>query len=835
MDWGTGEVVMQPCKLSITIEAVAASDCLTESALKNGHHFSFGTKKGVSTDRLAIKRMNDPKFKAKPLHPQGFHWDGPQAFNFNVFDMAGNLRPEAHGCKRQRSSPWCRMSHGTLDTFLSQNNILLDSFSALFAILRGTYIETRSSKRKESLKVRADLGRAVLFTFSWKHRGKGDNDNSDCDDSEEEDGNNDTLPDIHARAHFYVYSTDLRKLPTVDVETSLEFMSICANESAGATADAASRLQVLDCLQTFTPETAEGHRDPRGEELPEVHDFFDSKKNLAAYVTKMLGLQSCIKLQDIPASRHTVDEWCIALTRTESCCTIKLVAANAAQTDVDVTKALFDTRIPSFLGRDGYIYELNGTPVRLVNVPAHTDDFSGELKDDLTKLLLVPVQHAMDNLMVDWHEANLVQLLLLLNIRTITEWTLSKQGAGYFKAHGSSMARGSPIEFDDLMLERSFYDESGKDTIAQLYVNATTSQHVMLVTAAKKQKRMATSPPRQTARFGLVRASPRDRAGVDGSRAGPPAGRTIPILTGILPDIARCAFPTDVPQQSIVWDKWDDCMVRNVGKCNVWNVHANDRSFDSIAIKVAGTAEIFRLDGVATCYDARLNAVICREVLPTPPRKCHQFVHFENVCKSFAAWALPKGQKPDFSAKHDQFFRKSNLLRVDCGGGGNCFYHSCRFWLEMYERGDCRSHEGLRTATVNYLSMNHASIMVRDPADPKGNGMPVHRLLPEYFNTHDDPNAVEQLIKKYCDIHGKLKEYVEDPIICVFAALMNIRIVLYHTTVEDPVSINDVAETTENSVMTLWCDGGHYMVRYRPLTQTLFPKPASGISRQIKG
>jgi hypothetical protein len=131
--------------------------------------------------------------------------------------------------------------------------------------------------------------------------------------------------------------------------------------------------------------------------------------------------------------------------------------------------------------------------------------------------------------------------------------------------------------------------------------------------------------------------------------------------------------------------------------------------------------------------------------------------------------------------------------------------------------------------------MNHASIMVRDPADPKGNGMPVHRLLPEYFNTHDDPNAVEQLIKKYCDIHGKLKEYVEDPIICVFAALMNIRIVLYHTTVEDPVSINDVAETTENSVMTLWCDGGHYMVRYRPLTQTLFPKPASGISRQIKG
>jgi hypothetical protein len=528
MDWGTGEVVMQPCKLSITVKAVAASDCLTETALKNGHHFSFGTKKGVSTDRLAIKRMNDPKFKAKPLHPQGFHWDGPQAFNFNLFDMVGNLRPEAQGCKRQRSSPWCRMSHGTLDTFLAQNNILSESFSALFAMLRGTYIETRCSKRKKSLKVRADLGRAALFTFSWRHRGKGD-----CDDSGDE-VDDDDLPEIHARPHFYVYGTDLRKLPTVDVETSLEFMSICANDSAGATADAASRLQVLDCLQTFTPETAAGHRDADGKELPDVHDFFDSQKTLADYVTGMLELQSCSKIQDMPAARHQVLEWCIVLTRTASCCTIKLVAANgSAQVDVEVTKALFDTRIPSFLGRDGYIYELEGPPVELDNIPAHTLDFSGELMDELTKLLLEPVQHAMDNLAVDWHEANLVQLLLLLDIRTATEWTLSKKGGGYFKAHGSPMAPGSPVEFEDLMLEKCFRDESADAIIARLYVNATTSQHVMLVTAAQKQKRMPTSSPR---------AGNGSRIN---SRSAPP--------TGCLPKMAG-DFPPGVPAEQLIFE-----------------------------------------------------------------------------------------------------------------------------------------------------------------------------------------------------------------------------------------------------------------------------------------
>ena len=485
LDWGTGEVVMQPCKLSITMEAVAARDCLTEAALKHGHHFSFGTKKGVSTDRLAMSRMEDSKFKAKPLRPQGFHWDGPQAFNFGVFDMVGNLRPEAKGCKHQRRGPWCRMPHGTLDTFVAaQNNILLESFSALFAMLRGTYIETRSSQRGQSLKVRAGLGRAVLFTFSWKHRGKGDRDDSDSS----ADYNDDALPDIHARPHFYVYSTDLRKLPTVDVETSLEFMSICANDSAGATADAASRLQVLDCLQTFTPESADGHK-PRGKELSDVHEFFESKEQLDQYVKLMLEFQSRRKVQEEFAVRQLVDNWCIVLTRTGSCCTIKLVSANPSdKVDVEVTKVLFDKRIPSFLGRDRRIYEL-GRPAKLVEIPAHTADFSDDLKDELTKVLLLPVQQAMENLMVDWHEANLVQLLRLFDMRTVNDWTLSKREPGYFKARGSPMVPGVTIEFKNRMLERTFYDDEADQIIARLYVNATTSQHVMLVTAAQKRKR----------------------------------------------------------------------------------------------------------------------------------------------------------------------------------------------------------------------------------------------------------------------------------------------------------------------------------------------------------
>ena len=92
--------------------------------------------------------------------------------------------------------------------------------------------------------------------------------------------------------------------------------------------------------------------------------------------------------------------------------------------------------------------------------------------------------------------------------------------------------------------------------------------------------------------------------------------------------------------------------------------------------------------------------------------------------------------------------------------------------------------------------------------------MPVHRLFPGDFNSSDDA-AVELLVHNYCITQGKPKEYVEDPIIFVFAAFMNISIVVHHTTVEHPVSINAAAGQDESSVMTLWCNGGHYMVRYR--------------------
>ena len=53
---------------------------------------------------------------------------------------------------------------------------------------------------------------------------------------------------VHVRSHFYVYSNDLRYLPTSDLEETLEFLACVAH---GAALDGATKMVILDALNTF--------------------------------------------------------------------------------------------------------------------------------------------------------------------------------------------------------------------------------------------------------------------------------------------------------------------------------------------------------------------------------------------------------------------------------------------------------------------------------------------------------------------------------------------------------------------------------------------------------
>ncbi len=54
---------------------------------------------------------------------------------------------------------------------------------------------------------------------------------------------------VHVRSHFYVYSKDLRYLPTDDLEETLEFLACFAH---GAELDDATKMVILHALNTFT-------------------------------------------------------------------------------------------------------------------------------------------------------------------------------------------------------------------------------------------------------------------------------------------------------------------------------------------------------------------------------------------------------------------------------------------------------------------------------------------------------------------------------------------------------------------------------------------------------
>jgi hypothetical protein len=45
-------------------------------------------------------------------------------------------------------------------------------------------------------------------------------------------------------------------------------------------------------------------------------------------------------------------------------------------------------------------------------------------------------------------------------------------------------------------------------------------------------------------------------------------------------------FPTDVPFDKIIWIMWQDCVVKGVGACHVWNVRDENGVSDNIAVQV---------------------------------------------------------------------------------------------------------------------------------------------------------------------------------------------------------------------------------------------------------
>jgi hypothetical protein len=81
---------------------------------------------------------------------------------------------------------------------------------------------------------------------------------------------------VHVRSHFYVYSKDLRYLPTGDLEETLEFLACVAH---GAALDGATKMVILDALNTFTEDPESVGRQYTGFENQAELDHHLSSRN----------------------------------------------------------------------------------------------------------------------------------------------------------------------------------------------------------------------------------------------------------------------------------------------------------------------------------------------------------------------------------------------------------------------------------------------------------------------------------------------------------------------------------------------------------------------------
>ena len=80
---------------------------------------------------------------------------------------------------------------------------------------------------------------------------------------------------VHVRAHFYVYSTDLRYLPTNELEETLEFMACVAH---GAALDDATKMVILHALNTFDEDPKSNGRE---------YTSFENQHALEAHLASM--------------------------------------------------------------------------------------------------------------------------------------------------------------------------------------------------------------------------------------------------------------------------------------------------------------------------------------------------------------------------------------------------------------------------------------------------------------------------------------------------------------------------------------------------------------------
>ena len=905
------EAKMQACALSITSLCANAAACLNSDALNHGHAFSFGTAKIVRSHFL--KKSTAASFKVSPLRPQGWHSDGPRKYDDSVFDMFGNLRPDAKACAKRKAWPpqkwWNSLWENPLHRYLTDHiDILQQSFSALFGIFKGTYIETPASSEAErgvmALKVPVPLGCAVIFTFAWKHRGKGDDPNFSA--------TRECPVPVHARPHFYAYSSDIRKLPSVDCETSLEFISICSLSGMNR----GSQSQILDCLQTFDRTSAPGHH-----EDPDVHYLFPTQRDLDRFVTSQLkerfGPEEAVK------TPINCRKWDLTLDASQRVhlhfCSMH---EEAAARCVTITSANFDSEKPSFRDSEGTLYTVI-EPYTWFRARVPDVDFGGLcLGPEAAKNITRATNEAMQALFENWCESSLLRVLSILDLYAIKDCTLTialgpKNQSGHkyvlllegvyqrdsqgFKEYVRPdcegvaelyreclkllvMMAGSVTTkcIDDTLFSEaltSLEQSSGLFNVGlenvleslEIYVNDFIESNATLRasrTSARQRtpRTLAVCRPLSTLPFvfmlgtryvmptepiEIVYKIPQNLDDASAPKRAPEAQRS----TGQPPQrqrsSARQAQGGGGGGGTTSSSEESDAATTGVSAAPLQSpskvtgkpaVARRSTGGPAPRKSSVGLAQGRGVVGGGAISWERVPQAVCRsradawarvaikpaERLPRAPGTNLPINHNcvdcrgEQFCKTHNRMMTPV----DFTELHMRAMKESGYCLVECGGGGDCFYHSMLFLARLHNMEDLvdqwKDHSTFRTSTCEKLKTeNGRPILLDDPA------LNTRITFLDWIvskRATDEPQSPEDALRYFIRSHKqsetpkKSGTYVENEMIHAVAFQNDITILVAHPTTpgfqvilpNGSANARPDDRAAVDSPFFLWCTGGHY-------------------------
>lgn len=177
-----------------------------------------------------------------------------------------------------------------------------------------------------------------------------------------------------------------------------------------------------------------------------------------------------------------------------------------------------------------------------------------------------------------------------------------------------------------------------------------------------------------------------------------------------------------------------------------------------------------------------------------------------NVSDACLAWAKAR-QPNDFTSQHFEAFQTSNWVLVECGGGGNCFYHSALFLLRLFFPDFMLISQG-RMVSVQDKSVTHKVLRNATCAHLGKHWKEIPAALG--VNVLDFIGEDEQDLQQYCLKNNRLNTDVEDPVIWAFCHLV-CDVEVFHINHNMSVSLfNDLQRPT--IFFKLWCNNVHYQV-----------------------